>query len=191
MLPRETTEQYDYLMRHWKSNIHSDEGLFKKKENERNAIIGPKFSPLLTGSAFVTESVVFGRIATPQQHQFMEYLVDRDVIKLRQYVAVITGAERVWKEDINTLQETIRHLKGAKDLFKEEEKDVTRDDVTRLQRLKVLLRGVLDSKELEEMIHNFEEFLNKLKQQQEKLNSHLALFEVKFKELRANYPFLF
>ncbi len=187
---------YRRILGGWDSNLNSSSGLFVrvKLPDDKLRSLGPHIvsrGENIQGDMFFMERNIFEAKATPDQKMFFEHLQSFDPVKAKQYVLHVLSITGVWADDISQIIAFRNRLETGKGLVMEEEKDVTLDDVNRLQRLSELLKGTISEEESRRLVENIETFLIKLKSEEHRLGQIIQNIDNHLSVLKSEVPFLF
>lgn len=111
----------------WKHALKKAEGLFEKHPPAVR-MIGPTISSMdlhITGAQGTTEASDFSQVATKEQWEFYNKLIQYGHEDLSiEYMFNVTGADDIWKKDIKVIKAWIKELRKEEHKLKEDESSV-------------------------------------------------------------------
>jgi hypothetical protein len=181
----------------WNLLLNSNKGfLFQKIVLPKKNFVGPSLDShgTVMGDLFGVEQNVFLFNASQDQQQFYEELKIKNTPASKEYVLVIIGATRKWKEDIKLLQEVLDYLEKEENVLKKEEHLVKKERLINLSLdiPEVLKRHFSDLfRDMEVDNLEFDQLIEKIKKVEEKVISEEHYLKDYLKKKEKEMPFLF
>ncbi|MBN1376845.1 hypothetical protein JW949_00770 [Candidatus Woesearchaeota archaeon] len=181
----------------WEANLHSNKGLFQIRGNSSNKIVGPKMdsSGNIIGDLMAYETAYFYSVADRDQIRFFEILQKENPRAAKEYLLVIAGGLRKWREDIKWLQLALKYLQKKERMLEKEERLIKEDEELNsfTQNIPSVLKRHFPQLFLEQNLHNldFIRLLEKIELTLRKDKEEEKQLENYLNKKREEMPFLF
>jgi len=180
----------------WKRMLNSNTGLFRRARSAPPYIIGPTLDEhgRVTADLKVMETVYFESVASKEQRTFFKELKSVNPIAADEYMLIISGSIKKWKEDMKLLVLVLRYLRREESALKEEENLISEEEKVKVAvKLPLVLRRhfphFFKSVDLEGL--DFRAQLDKIKEIKRNVCEEKDYLKDYIKKRRREMPFLF